>query len=137
MRILVATHQTNGTVPGDYDHCVEGELVYMQEPCAADLRDPDGACGCGRGFAGTNSHHATTTAMVVDSPLTRVDVDEALRSSLQAGGWLDPAFCTPELAREMVDELSGDMRRVACHFPTGSVVRRRIHQYYVGESLAE
>lgn len=137
MRILVATHQTNGTVPGGYDHCVEGELVYMQEPCASDLRNPDGPCGCGRGFAGTNSHHATSTAMVVESDLTLAEVEEALRSSLEAGGWLDPAFCTAELAREIVDEVCGDMRHVAQHFPVGSVVRRRISKYYVGESLPE
>lgn len=137
MRILVATHQTNGTVSGDYDHCVEGELVYMQEPCASDVRDPDGPCGCGRGFAGANSHHATSTAMVVESTLTLSEVDEALRSSLQAGGWLDPAFCTPELAGEMVDGLRDHMRCVADHFPVGSVVRRKIDQYYIGESLID
>ena len=130
MRILVATHRTNGDLPGDYDHCVEGELVYMQEPCASDKRDPDGPCGCGRGFAGTNSHHATSTALVVDSDLSPADVDEAIRSSLEAGGWLDPAYCTPQMARAMVRESVDDMSGVARHFPPGTVVRRRINHYY-------
>ena len=130
MRILVATSLTNGDLPGDYHHCVDGELVYMQEPCASDLRDPDGPCGCGRGFAGTNSHHATSTARVVQSTLSGKDVCEALRSSLEAGGWLDPAFCTPELARAMVSELMDDMLTVARHFDVGTVVRRRIDRYF-------
>jgi hypothetical protein len=130
MRILVATSLTNGDFPGDYNHCVDGELVYMQEPCASDLRDPDGPCGCGRGFAGTNSHHATSTAVVVDSELSADEVDEAVRSSLEAGGWLDPSFCTPELARAMVRELVDDMQRVARNFETGTVVRRRINHYF-------
>ena len=94
MRILVATHHTNGDVPGDYDHCIDGELVYMQDPCASDRRDPDGPCGCGRGFAGTNSHRATSTALVVDSELTPADVDEAIRSSLET-----EAGSTPPTAR--------------------------------------
>lgn len=136
MRILVATHLTNGTAPGDYDFCVDGEIVYMQEPCGQDMRDPDGPCGCGRGFAGTNSHHATSTAQVVESDLPPADLREAIRSSLEAGGWLDPSFCTPELEREMVDEIIDDMQRVAAHFPVGSVVRRRIDKYYVGTSFS-
>ena len=28
MRVLVATPDTDGEVPGDYDFCIEGELVY-------------------------------------------------------------------------------------------------------------
>ncbi len=37
MRVLVATHDTNGQVPGHYDFCIEGELVYVQDPCDRDL----------------------------------------------------------------------------------------------------
>ncbi len=132
MRILVATHQTNGTAPGDYDNCIEGEIVYMQQPCGRDLRDPDGPCGCGRGFAGSNSHYATSTALVVETDMAPEDVREAIRSSLETGGWLDPAFCPPDLAQAMLTEILDDVRRVANHFPVGSVVRRRIDQYYVG-----
>jgi hypothetical protein len=91
MRMLVATHRTNGLAPGDYCFCVEGELVYMQDPCANDLDDPGGPCGCGRGFSGMNSHRAVTTALVVETDLRQDEVREALRSSLEAGGWLDPS----------------------------------------------
>ncbi|HET7683918.1 MAG TPA: hypothetical protein VFK34_09665 [Marmoricola sp.] len=132
MRILVATNKTNGSAPGDYDFCVEGELVYMQDPCGADRIDPDGGgCGCGRGFAGTNSHRATTTAQVVDSQLSSAQVREALRSSLEAGGWIAPDLVPPDEAEAAVEELMDDMVRVARHFPVGSVVRRRLSQFYV------
>ena len=115
MRILVATHHTNGDVPGDYDHCIDGELVYMQDPCASDRRDPDGPCGCGRGFAGTNSHRATSTALGVDSEVTPADVDEAIRSSLETGGWLDPAHCTPQAARPPGGPGGGHQTKKAPH----------------------
>lgn len=135
MRVLAATRRTNGTASGDYDYCVEGEIVYMQEPCALDRQDPDRrGCGCGRGFAGTNSHRATTTAEVIDSELDESDVRKALRSSLEAGGWLDPALVAPEHATQLVEELVADMSRVALHFAVGSVVRRRLSTYFSGGS---
>jgi hypothetical protein len=43
MKILVATA------------LIEGELVWMQDPCATDRDDPDGPCGCVRGV--TSGHH--------------------------------------------------------------------------------
>ncbi len=126
MRVLVATHDTNGQVPGHYDFCIEGELVYVQDPCDRDLRDPDGGCGCSRGFAGMNSHRACTTAKVVERDLNEADVREALRSSLAAGGWLDPDFCTPEEAMVVVGEMVREVRSVAERLPEGSIVRRRL-----------
>ena len=131
MRVLVATHRSNGSSANDYDFCVEGELVYMQGPCGRDLRDPDGPCGCGRGFSGTNSHRATTTAMVVETELDEADVREALKSSLEAGGWIDRRT-DAELAAALVSEFLEDVQLVANHFPVGAVVRRRLSKYYEG-----
>jgi hypothetical protein len=87
MKILVATGHTQGTNPNDYHHCVEGELVWVQEPCERDRNDPERPCGCGRGFAGAASHRATTTAVVVASALTREEVVLAFSTSLADGGW--------------------------------------------------
>jgi hypothetical protein len=79
MKILVATALTQGNASNDYHYCVEGELVWIQEPCDRDRKNPDGPCGCGRGFAGAASHKATTTAAVVESEMTREEVaDENL-----------------------------------------------------------
>ena len=64
MKVLVATSQTQGQRENDFNFCVEGELVTVGLVCATDRYDPDGGCGCGRAFAGLNSHRATTTAKV-------------------------------------------------------------------------
>ncbi|MGO0575018.1 DUF7715 family protein [Ornithinimicrobium panacihumi] len=130
MRILVATSETNGQVEGDYDFCIEGELVYMQEPCGRDRRDPDGGCGCGRGFAGMSSHRGTTTAVSIESPLTEDEVREALRSSLVVGGWLDAATHPPGSTDPLLEQLLAYMRGVAREIPAGTVVRRRLNEFY-------
>lgn len=71
MKVLTATHATQGQRTNDFDWCVDGELV-MQPPfvCGTDLDNPDGGCGCGRSWAGLNSERATTTAIVADVPLS-------------------------------------------------------------------
>lgn len=88
MNVLVATSLSQGTREDDYHWCVEGELVTIQEPCDRDRRDPEGGCGCSRGFAGLISHRATTTARIADLPdLTLGYYVTVIRSGLVAQGW--------------------------------------------------
>lgn len=109
----------------------------MQDPCTCtgDLRDPDGPCGCGRGFSGMNSHRAISTTLVVEIALAHAEVHKALKSHLEAGGWLDPARCTPDEADVIVEELLRDMLQVANHFPVGTVVSRRLSQYFADDGV--
>ncbi len=130
MRFIVATQETNGDVAGDFTFCVEGELVTLDEPCDRDTRDPAGGCGCGRAFSGLHSHRATTTARVAELELSEADVREAIRSSLEAGGWLDPRIGTSESNRAMVDEAFERGHQIAEHFPVGSVIGRRLDQVF-------
>lgn len=117
MKVLVATALTQGARAGDYHHCVDGELVWVQEPCDRDLRNPaQMPCGCGRGFAGAASHRATTTARVVDSALTRDELVLAFRTSLADGGW----------PREWAEDVADDNVFAASQFPAGTVVERRL-----------
>lgn len=116
MKILVATALTQGMLAGDYNHCVEGELVWVQDPCDRDRRDADMPCGCGRGFAGAASHRATTTARVIETALTREELVMAFQTSLADGGW--PA----EWAEDVVE----DNIYAASQFPVGTVVGRRL-----------
>jgi hypothetical protein len=116
MKILVATALTQGLRPGDYNYCVEGELVWVQEPCDRDNRNPDMPCGCGRGFAGVASHRATTTARIVESELTREELVLAFETSLRDGGW--PV--------EWADDVAEDNLYAASQFPAGTVVQRRL-----------
>lgn len=121
MKILVATQLTQGMEADDYHYCVEGELVWIQEPCARDHNNPDSPCGCGRGFAGAASHRATTTAAVVDSELSRADVVLAFSTSLVDGGW----------PIEWAEEVADDNLAVADDLPVGTVIGRRLDGFLV------
>lgn len=128
MKVLVATARTQGARDNDYNWCVEGELVRIGEVCALDRAEPDGGCGCGRGFGGLNSHRATTTARVADTPLAREEYVEAIRSSLQQQGW-DPCACCSVDEADALAALVGD-------WPVGTVVERRLDELVVREMPA-
>ncbi|MCV7280032.1 hypothetical protein H7J88_10265 [Mycolicibacterium flavescens] len=119
MKILVATKLTQGARSSDYNYCVPGELVWVQEPCDRGRRNPDGGCGCGRGFAGVASHRATTTAEVVEVDFTRAEMIVAMRTSLADGGW------PQDWAAGVVD----DNLAIASVFPAGTVIERRLEQF--------
>ncbi|MFN8227324.1 MAG: hypothetical protein U0R18_11505 [Mycobacterium sp.] len=116
MKILVATRLTQGAYANDYHYCVEGELVWIQEPCDRGADDPDGSCGCGRGFAGAASHRATTTATVVESPMSRADLVLAFRTSLADGGW----------PIDWADAVADENLAIAMDLPEGAVIGRRL-----------
>jgi hypothetical protein len=121
MKILVATNDTQGQRDNDFCFCVEGELVTVGLVCAADDQDPDGGCGCGRAFAGLNSHKATTTAKVKEVDLSEADYIEALRSSLEQQGW----------PTEDVAELAAWLTELVDSWPTGTIVERRLDDIYI------
>lgn len=119
MKLLVATRRTQGDRDNDYSFCTDGELITMQDPCAKDRLDPDGGCGCGRGFVGMSSHRATTTVEVRELPwLTRADLAIALRSHIEESGF--------GLVEEHLDGAVSEMLSWAEGLPTGTVLRRRL-----------
>jgi hypothetical protein len=127
MKILTATSRTQGQRDSDFHWCIEGELVHFGLVCAADREDPDGGCGCGRAFAGLNSHRATTTAMVRDiDDFTRDDYIEAIRSSLAQQGW------DPSTAEDEADELI----QILSDWPVGAVAERRLNHVQVRTVLS-
>lgn len=122
MKALVATRTTQGSRKSDFSDCIDGELVWMLDPCAVSKRNPDGPCGCGRSFSGMSSHEYTTTAMVRDIPgFSRTDYEKALRASFDAQGWCP--CCSSRPVREVVDELI----RLAASWTDGTVVGRRLN----------
>ncbi len=125
MKVLTATVTTQGYRGNDFDYCVEGELVHVGMVCAKDRSDPDGGCGCGRAFAGLNSHRATTTAMIREVDFTRGDYVEALRSSLAQQGW-DAAAAQDE---------ADSLLLLADALPVGVVVERRLSKIAVREQI--
>jgi hypothetical protein len=126
MKVLVATNNTQGQRSNDFCFCVEGELVTVGLICAADESDPDGGCGCGRAFAGLNSHKATTTAKVKEVDLSEEDYIEALRSSLEQQGW----------PTEDVAELAAWLTELVDSWPTGAIVERRLDDIYLREEAS-
>ncbi|MUL63633.1 hypothetical protein BOO86_04090 [Mycobacterium sp. CBMA 234] len=120
MKILVATALTQGVRGNDYNYCVTGELVWVQEPCDRDRRDPEGGCGCGRGFAGLASHRATTTAQVVDADMTREELVLAMRTSLTDGGW----------PLDWAEAIADENLAMAAAFATGTVIERRLEEFW-------
>lgn len=120
MRLLTATTTGQGERDNDFSRTVEGEIVGIHEPCATDILDPDGACGCGRAFFGLSSHRPTTTALVRDVPLTRGDLADAL-----AGYYASAGYGLPSLS-EVAPEVD-DLVELGSIYPVGTVVERRLH----------
>ncbi|MPY77362.1 MAG: hypothetical protein GEV04_02495 [Actinophytocola sp.] len=121
-KVLVATAKTQGARDNDYNWCIEGELVWFPPMCRRGIEDPDGRCGCGRGFGGLNSHRATTTAMVRTlAGLSRDDYVKAIGSSMAAQGY-DSARA-PVVADAMLD--------LVADLPDGAVTEHRQDQLRV------
>lgn len=126
MHVLTATSRTQGQRLNDYTHAVEGELVRIDEPCARDRDDPDGGCGCGRGFSGMSSSRATTTVMVRDLPMTAAEYARAYADSLVSDGWLSANELTDETVAESLRAEVDQLLAIAASWPAGTVVERRL-----------
>ena len=89
--------------------------------CRRDRDNPDGGCGCGRAWAGANSHRSTTTAVVRDVPISPAEYLEAIRSSLEHGGWW------PDVVDNYgVVTMTTDLMDLAQSYPVGTVLERRL-----------
>lgn len=123
MKLLVATHATQGTVAGDFQWVPEGELVAMYGFVCHDWQ---GACGCGRSFSGLSSHRGGTSALVTDSALDREQFRDVILQCLEETGWL--RLCTDEVERAgLVEEVICQVEDVVASFPEGTVISRRVH----------
>ena len=108
MLVLEATDQLQGVRDTDYHHAWTGELVYLP---ALDCASPN--CGCTRGFAGFDSHRATTTAIVVERPdMTVEQLAKELAVSLNDGGWI----ATPDPADLLVAALTTEIVELAARY---------------------
>lgn len=119
MFVLEATDQYQGRRVTDYHHATTSELVYLpfQECC-----DPE--CGCTRGFAGFDSHRATSTAVVADRPdLTIEALCRRLAVSLCDGGWLTRPDPTADLVTMLATEIVELANSFGRHGP-GAVIER-------------
>lgn len=119
MKTFVATSETQSASRFDVMTCIEGELVWMVDPCPLSIRYPDGPCACGRTFSGMYSAGETSTALVREiEGLTVRDFELALTASHD-----DHPGCSCIVdAPRMV----GDLMHRADRWPVGAVVERRL-----------
>lgn len=136
MKVLVATMSGQGQLAGDYMYCVPGELAWVTMVCDCDLVDPDGGCGCGRGFGGLTSHRATSTVQVADLTITPEELRLAIAASLTDQGWLSDDEVDEVDEAAVLDEVIGDIESIAAHFGVGAVVRRRVYSFYESTTAA-
>jgi hypothetical protein len=124
MKLLTATHETQGEREGDFCFAIEGELVMLGDACATDRNDA-GGCGCERAFSGLRSRRATTTALVRDLALTRADLELAVATR----------FADDEISAEVIGDLEyaylfidtvDELIRFGAVWPEQTVVRRAL-----------
>ena len=128
MKVLVATHITQGNEMGDYCWAVDGELVTPLGLVCSNSR-----CSCERGFPGLGSSSATTTAMVVDlAHIGRTELETAVHDSLQRGGWLTDDLTDEEFIAAHVDAII----KSAGSFPIGSILCRSRDRVFARQSIA-
>jgi hypothetical protein len=126
MKLLVATTATQGHRPGDFDRCIDGELVmpplmFCDACWSAENRDT-GGCGCGRSFIGLASGKHTTTAEVREIDTTLDDYITAINDCLHNNDWRARA-AAPAIAIELA--AAAGCRTV------GTVYRYRIGELYI------
>lgn len=124
MRVLIATARTQGWCGGDYFTARAGEFVWVPGPCVSALVRPSGpVCACTFSFGGALSCGATTTALIVESDLSRREVVRMFVEGCRSREW------PVEHTGWYVDR----MLAVAASWPTGTVLGRRDERIEVRE----
>jgi len=115
MKVLVATRRSQGERELDFDDCIDGELVWVGDPCGRTPTAEGAFCTCALTFVGASSFGMTTTAAVADlDAMTPNRYAGALRDALRRIGR------NGEDARERAEGLAS----IADVLPVGTVVER-------------
>ena len=121
MKILIATHETQGQRKSDFSHVPDGEIV-SPNGFECDGERVDGSCGCRRAFSSLGeASTATTTAAIEDRDISRDQLIEVVRDSRTRGGWAKGDDSDAGWFAEEADEII----RVGAKFPAGAVIERR------------
>jgi hypothetical protein len=118
MKILVATAEGQGERADDFFETEEGEIVVPAMTCD---RLHEG-CMCSRVMVGVRTGKETTTAIVVESDMTRAAYTRALADGV-------PGRTLSELglgaqAEHLIGPQAGDLLRLAAELPAGVVIER-------------
>jgi len=128
MRLLTATREAQGELPGDFCFTVEGELVLPNDfICARDRGRPDGGCGCGRAFVGLGSRKATTTALVRDLDISPGELRTAVED-FQVTRGVGPDVIGAAEFDDMVEQELRLLEKISRSVPVDAVVGLRLEQ---------
>jgi hypothetical protein len=112
MKIIVATSETQGQRPGDFNFVPEGEVVIVSD---CDCLHP--GCDCIRSMVGIHCGKGTTTMKVVESDLTREEYRRLIRGAKQ--GYADLG-----VDESIFDEQADALLALAAEFTPGAVIER-------------
>ena len=112
MKIIVATSETQGQRPGDFNFVPEGEIVIVSD---CDCLHAD--CECSRSMVGVLCGKGTTTMKVIESDLTR---DGYLRLVREA----NKGYEGLGIDQSVFDEQADALLELAMRFPAGAVIER-------------
>jgi hypothetical protein len=111
VKVLVSTGTTQGACTGDFCWCDDGELVFFgSRECISPER-----CGCGRAFTGIDTRKATTTAKVLDIPMSEAGWVARYRESHRKAWEEDDALGAELVASVVLGE--------AARYEEGSILR--------------
>jgi hypothetical protein len=100
--------------------CVEGEMLYLLEPCPLSRRHPYGPCPCGITFVGLGSAGSTTTAEVRELDLSRDEFVACLEDYHQMRA---EQGCTCEFDGELIAD---QVLSIAERLRPGTIIERKI-----------
>lgn len=126
MKILVATAEGQGERPHDFFEAEEGELIMPVVMCD---RLHEG-CVCNRAMVGVRTGKETTTAVVVESDMSRA----AYRRAIRAGA--SKLFEGLGLPESVFDRQADDLLQLASELPAGVVIERDGDDFNPRESIA-
>lgn len=112
MKIIVATSETQGQRPGDFNFVPEGEVVIV-----SDCDCLHKSCGCSRSMVGVLCGKGTTTMKVIESDLTR---DGYLRLVREA----NKGYADLGVDESSFDEQADALLTLAGGFQVGAVIER-------------
>ena len=112
MKIIVATTQTQGQRPGDFNFVPEGEVVIV-----SDCDCLHAGCECSRSMVGVKCGKGTTTMMVLESGMSREEYRRLIRDANK--GYEDLG-----VDESVFDEQADSLLELADQFPAGVVIER-------------
>lgn len=118
MKILIATKEKQ-TKSNDFCWTKEDEIVtFPTFECSNSC-----ICGCTRSWAGTQSSKSTTTAKVVQSKITVIDLAKIIYDSKVKDGWVQKDTKDDVLKLCMNDAV--DIARITSCRKVGTIIRRQ------------